>query len=58
MELYKVDIIQFKDRDEKCIKYVWIQFAFDNTLRMGDKVCFSVGFDLNNLFEEIVKHVP
>jgi len=58
IKLYKADIIQSRDKDEKCIKDAWIQFAFDNILRVGDKVCFRVDFDLNNLFAEIVKHVP
>jgi hypothetical protein len=58
MELYKTDIIQSRDRDEKCMKDAWIQFAFDNTLQVGNKVRFSFDFDLNSLFAELVKHVP
>jgi len=57
MEAYKVDIIPFEDKNEKCINDAWIRFVFDNTLQVGDKVCFSVDFDLNNLFPKIVKYV-
>lgn len=58
METYKADIIPSKDKNEDCIADAWIRFAFDNTLRVGDKVCFSLDFDLNSLFAEIVKYVP
>jgi len=57
MEAYKADIIPSKDKNEKCINDAWIRFPFDSTLQVGDKVCFSVDFDLNNLFAEIVKYV-
>jgi len=58
MEAYKAEIIPSKDKNGNCIADAWIRFAFDNTLRVGDKVCFSLDFDLNSLFVEIVKYGP
>jgi hypothetical protein len=49
MEAYKADIILSEDKNEKCINDAWIQFAFDNTLQVGDKVCFSVDFDFDKV---------
>lgn len=50
-----VDRVTMEIEKKKCIYDGWIQFAFDNTLRKGDKICCSLEFALNSLFVVIAR---
>lgn len=56
IEMYRSIVVASKDDEKKkCIYDGWIQFAFDNVLHKGDKICCNLEFALNSLFVEIAR---